>query len=131
MSLRSRYLLNLAIWAIGFVGLLRGLIWIPLLYLTPVTWVSLGIGLLPLVILDRSFRPRYLCFCLLMSGVGGLLYLGGQYLNCVLGAGLCIHLPDHQKLKIAIPVYGLLATIGAFWFKALTSGSRAKRRERH
>jgi len=120
MSLSSRYVLNLAVWAIGFVVLLRALIWIPLLYLTPVTWVCLGLGLIPLTVFDRTWRVRYLCFCLLMSGVGGLLYLGGQYLNCVLDAGSCLTAHDHRKLGIAIPAYIVLAALGMLWLKVLT-----------
>lgn len=124
MPVDAKYVLNLALWAVGFVGMIRALIWMPLLVFTPVIWVCLALGALPLLFFDRNYRQRYLCFCVLMSGAGGLLYLGGQYLNCSIGAMQCAFPTDNLRLVSAISIYAVLAVVGILWLRRLTVRSK-------
>lgn len=83
----------------------------------PVTWICLGLGLLPLAVFDRSYRSRYFCFCIFMSGVGGLLYLLGEYINCSVDVAQCFVAYERSRLQVAIPAYIILALLGGIFLR--------------
>jgi hypothetical protein len=119
MSVTSRYVVILAAWSIGAICLIGSLIRIPLLLFSPLVWVGLLIGLLPMVFFDRNYRMRYACFCLLMSGIGGLAFFAKQFLNCLTSPEMCSPLRSDSKTIIAASVFTMFVAVGAVWFKSL------------
>jgi hypothetical protein len=122
LPVEGRYVLNLAAWAIGFVGFVRAAIWIPLSGISPMLLTCVAIGIAPLTFFDNRYRNGYLCFCLLMSGAGGLLVLGGQRLNCLIGTS-CTE-TSRSTLVVAIPVYVVLGAVGLIWMRRITRSSK-------
>jgi len=127
MSPTSRYIAVLAIWIIGATCLIGSLIRIPLLLFSPIVWIGLVAGLLPTFIFDRNYRARYGCFCVLMSGIGGLAYFAKQYLNCLTGSEICFPLRSDLKTFFAVSVFVMFVAVGAFWFKSLITKRPAAR----
>jgi len=126
-SVRAKYILTLSAWLLGFVFLAYALISLPLLHPTPRVWTALALGLIPLSFFDNNYRQRYLCFCILMAGVCGVLGLGGNYANCLIGASMCPTAEDQSRLIIAASTYLLFGTLGGIWLRRITRSASPER----
>jgi hypothetical protein len=106
--------------ALGAVALIRAAIWLPLLVVTPGTWLHLAIGLAPLFFLGAESRHKYLCYVTLLAGAGGILLLGASYLDCSPGIIPCAVYDKRAQLLFAVLCYAAMLGFGLWWLRGLS-----------
>lgn len=112
MPLKARYYVALTAVGCAYVALCRALIALSLQIFDVRTAALSGLGILPLIFLDRDNRMRYLCFTLAMAGLAGLVLHGREYLECSLRRP-CIAPPSTGAIIVAGLSYA--AYLGAAW----------------
>ena len=112
---------------LGTIALIRAAIWLPLLVVTPRTWLHLAIGLAPLFFLGNDGRQKYLCYATLLAGAAGAMLLGASYLNCSSGDIFCAVHDIKWQLSIASFCYVAMAGLGLWWLRRLSRRAEVAR----
>jgi hypothetical protein len=104
--------------------LVRGLVAIPLLQIDLPIILFLILGLLPIVVLSRENRERYLSFTLTIAGVVGILSFLRDDIDCTAGISHCTLMSPTLRV-VGVGTFYFLLLVGGLWQTRETARSRA------